>query len=382
VLERPIVVNYPPLAVALWAASWEWVRQSASRLEPLESQALATKLPSLAGDVAAAAVLLWIHRRRPWRAATLAAVFWATPVSWLNSAVQGYQDGAYAPLVVLALAAAAGRRSLAAGALLGAAAMIKLPALLVAPAVAGALLAARARLVPAALGGLGVIVLAFLPFAAAGTLPSALVHVNSILLPGPASGGAPNLWWLAGHAVNVIRGRSGLGETVAWVHTSALSFPAYALGRALWAAAAVAAFVMQRRRAGLRPALLAAATLVFSYAVLATGVYENHIHPLFLLMLAGGLETRRERVIAAAAAVIYVLDVLMMSGLGRFYTLRYLLVGPLTPVFHAARMAGGFDLTLALAAANVVLLAAWWWGLRQAMDEPPAPAYRPSPAVA
>jgi len=122
----------------------------------------------------------------------------------------------------------------------------------------------------------------------------------------------------------VLRGRSGAGEAVAWIVASALPLPAFALGRALWAAAALATFLIQRRRPGLRPALLAAATLVFSYAVLATGVFENHIHPLFLLMLAAGLETRRERVIAAAAAVVYVLDVLMLSGLGRFYTMRYL----------------------------------------------------------
>jgi len=303
-------------------------------------------------------------------------------VSWLNSAAQGYQDGAYAPLVVLALAAAAAGRPLAAGALLGAAAMIKLPALLTAPAVAGAIVAARARFVPAAVGGLAVIALAFLPFAAAGTLPSALVHVNSILLPGPASGGAPNLWWLVGHVVNVLRGRSGAGEAVAWIHVGALPVPAYALGRALWAAAAVATFLMQRRRPGLRAAQLAAATLVFSYAVLATGVYENHVHPLFLLMLAAGLETRRERVIAAAAALVYVLDVLMLSGLGRFYTMRYLLLAPLTPDFHAARMAMGFDFTLVLAVANLVLLIAWWWGLGRRMAEEAPTAYRASPAVA
>jgi hypothetical protein len=382
VLDRAIVVNYPPLAVALWTASWEWVRRHASRLEPLEAEALATKLPSLAGDLAAVAVLLWIHRSRPWRAATLAALYWATPVSWLNSAAQGYQDGAYAPLLVLSLMAAASGRSLAAGTLLGAAAMIKLPAVLIAPAVAGALVAGRARLLPAALGGLVVIALAFLPFAAAGTLPSAVVHVNSLLLPGPASGGAPNVWWLAGHVANVLRGRSAMGDAVSWVHSNALPVPAHALGRALWAAAAVATFLRQRRRPGLRPALLAAATLVFSYGVLATGVYENHVHPLFLLLLAAGLETRRERVIAAAAAVVYVLDVLMLSGLGRFYTMRYALVAPLTPDWQALRMAMGFDFTLVLSAANVVLLAAWWWGLDRRMARDDETAYRASPAVA
>jgi hypothetical protein len=166
------------------------------------------------------------------------------------------------------------------------------------------------------------------------------------------------------------------------VHTSALPLPAHALGRALWATAAVATFLVQRRRPGLRPALLAAATLVFSYAVLATGVYENHVHPLFLLLLAAGLETRRERVIAAAAAIVYVLDVLLLSGLGRFYTMRYLPLAPLTPDWQAVRMAMGFDFTLVLAVANLVLLAAWGWGLERRMAEGTAPAYQPPPAVA
>jgi hypothetical protein len=41
--------------------------------------------------------------------------------------------------------------------------------------------------------------------------------------------------------------------------------------------------------------MLAGATVFFSYAMLATGAYENHIHTLFLLLLAGGLVTRRCR---------------------------------------------------------------------------------------
>jgi hypothetical protein len=99
-------------------------------------------------------------------------------------------------------------------------------------------------------------------------------------------------------------------------------------------------------------------------------------------MLAGGLETRRERVIAAAAALVYVLDVLLMSGLGRFYTMRYLLLAPLTPDWQALRMAPGFDFTLVLAVANLVLLAAWWWGLERRMAEGAASPYPRSPAVA
>ena len=88
----------------------------------------------------------------------------------------------------------------------------------------------------------------------------------------------------------------------------------------------MATVLLQRRHPGLRPAALAAATLFFSYAMLATGVFENHVHPLFLLLLAGGLVTRRCRIVFAGAALVYVLDVLAMSGLGRFYTCRHLVL--------------------------------------------------------
>lgn len=389
VLGRAIVVNYPPLAVALWAASARVAARWAPRLEPIEAEALASKLPSLAGDLAAVALLLGIHRRRPWRAATLAAVYWATPLSWLSSAVQGYQDGAYAPLVVIALVAAASGLGFWAGAALGAAAMIKLPALIAAPAVAGALIAGMAarpavrRVALAAGGGLVVIAAAFAPYARAGTLAAAIVHVNSIWLPGPASGGSPNLWWLAGHLASVAHGASVEGR-VAFVRYDRLFVPAYAIGRALWLASALAVVALQRRHPGLRPALLAAATLFFTYAMLATGVFENHVHAMFLLLLAGGLLTPRCRVVTAGAAAVYVLDVLAMSGLGRFYTMRYLWLAPSTPLFDRLRMGLGFDLTLVLAVVNLALLAVWWRGLPSALaaDEAPAAAYRRSQPVA
>ena len=117
----------------------------------------------------------------------------------------------------------------------------------------------------------------------------------------------------------------------------------------------------------------------------ATGAYENHIHTLFLLLLAGGLVTRRCRVIATLGAAVYVLDMLLMSGLGRFYTWRYLVVEPLTPVFDAVRMGLGFDLTVLLAAVNLALFGAWWMGLRAVLetgDQGSDAAYRRPQAVA
>jgi len=388
---RPIVVNYPPFTITMWTLCWRLAERWGVRLENIEAQALAVKVSPVAGDVLAVAVLLWIHRRRPWRAATLAALYWATPVSWLSGAVLGYQDGAYAPVAVIALAIAAAGRGFWAGAVLGVAMMVKLQAVLLAPAVAGALIAgvgvgvAVRRVAAAAAGGLAAIVLAFSPFALGGTLPAAVVHVNNSWLPGPTSGGSPNIWWLAGHVMTTLHNGGSLLDRVQFIFDETVGLPFYAIGRVLWITAALATVFYQRRHPGLRPAMLAGATVFFSYAMLATGAYENHIHTLFLLLLAGGLVTRRCRVVFAAGAIVYVLDMAVMSGLGRFYTWRYLVVEPLTPVFDAVRMGLGFDLTVLLAVVDLALFAAWWMGLPAALragDDGGDPAYRRPQAVA
>jgi hypothetical protein len=105
---------------------------------------------------------------------------------------------------------------------------------------------------------------------------------------------------------------------------------------------------------------------------------------MFLFLLAGGLTTPRCRGIALGAALVYVLDVLAMSGLGRFYSPRHVMLAPLTASFDALRMGLGFDLTLLLALANLALFAAWCVGLRRVLDAPErsGAAYRPPEAVA
>jgi hypothetical protein len=251
--------------------------------------------------------------------------------------------------------------------------MVKLQALLLTPAVAGALIAglgagpAVKRVAAAAAGGLAVIVLAFSPFALAGTLAAAVVHVNNTWLPGPTSGGSPNVWWLVGHVMTTLHKGGSLLDRVQFIFDTTVGLPFYAVGRVLWITAAVATVLYQRRHPGLRPAMLAGATVFFSYAMLATGAYENHIHTLFLLLLAGGLTTRRCRVIAALGAAVYVLDLFVMSGLGRFYTWRHLVAQPLTQTVDAVRMGLGFDLTVLFAVVDLALFVAWWTGLPAAL---------------
>jgi len=366
---RPFVVDYPPLAMFLWRWSWWAVANVGAGLEPAEVRNVAVKMPAVLGDIAAVALLLWALGARGlgW-----AAVYWAAPVSWLPSAALGYLDGAYAPLAAAALVAAGRGRSGWAGAWLAAACLVKPTAVVVAPAVAVALL--PVGLGRAFLAGLGVVFVTLAPFALAGTLGAAVVHVYRILFQGTLSGGFPNPWWILGHAVDVARHGAALAAQVRFARIAALPFPAAAVGVALFALAAAYIAWRQRRAPGPGPAALAGAALVFAYAMLAIGVHENHPHPIFLLLLCTGLATRRLRTVAAGSAVVYVLNMLMLSGIGRLYGSRYAALEPAARALATWRMALGFDFTLVLALANTALFAVLLAGLRADMDRLKGPA--------
>lgn len=361
---RPFVVDYPPLAMFLWRWSYWAVGRGASGLEPPEVKNAAVKLPAVLGDVAAVAVLLWALGMP--RGLGVAAAYWAAPVSWLPSAVLGYLDGAYAPLAAAALVAAGRGHRGWAGASLAAACLIKPTAVVVAPAVAVALWPRGVGRAIAA--GLAVVGAALAPFALAGTLGAAVVHVYRILFQGTLSGGFPNPWWLLGHGVEVARGAVNPGDAVRFARLAAVPFPAAGVGVALFAASAGFIVWCHRRAPGPGPASLAGAALVFAYAMLAVGVHENHPHPMFLLLACTGLPTWGLRVVAFGTAAAYVLNMLMLSGIGRFYGPRYAALEPAARALATWRMAAGFDLTLVLALANTALFALLLLGLRAEME--------------
>jgi hypothetical protein len=356
---REFVVDYPPLAMALWRWSFFAVRAAAPGLDPAEAENLAVKLPAVLGDLAAVGILLWAFGAAS-RGLTLAALYWALPVSWLPSAVLGFLDGAYAPLAAAALIAAGRSSPALAGGLLALACLIKPTAVVVAPAAAVAL-AVRVGgkgLRGAVAGGAAVVAAALVPFLLAGTLATAVVHVYRILFQQRLSGGFPNLWWVVGHLAMLREGTVDLAGPVKYARVDVLDFPASLLGTALFAAAAGFVVLRQRRFKGPGPAALAGAALFFSYSMLAIGVHENHPHPLFLILLASGLGSRALKLIAAVGSSSYVLNMLALSGLGRFYGLRYLALEPLWGSLGGLRMALGFDLTLGLALVNGVLFVA------------------------
>jgi hypothetical protein len=331
--------------MGLWQWSWRAVRFFAPALDRGEAENVAVKLPAVLGDLLSLLVLLSLFRHEPGRGLSLAALYWSLPLSWLPSAVLGFLDAAYAPLAVLGLVAAARGRGALAGALVAVAALVKPQALLVAPAALVALDSGRARAIGA---GLAVAGAALLPFALAGTLEEAVTHVFRILFQNRLSAGYANPWWLVGHLAN----GGGLTDRVEYATLAAVGVPARVLGIGSFLAAL--AFVL--RRAPTDP-VLAGAGSVLAYGILALGVHENHPHPMFLAFLATGFASRKLRTIVSLLAASYLLNMLALSGIGRFYGLRYLEVESLAAAVSSLRMGLGFDLTLALAVLNTVLFA-------------------------
>jgi hypothetical protein len=340
---RDFVVDYPPLAMALWRWSWMTVALLAPDLDRGEAENVAVKLPAVLGDVLSVLLLLYLFRARPRRALTLGALYWALPLSWLPSAVLGFLDAAYAPFAVLGLVVAGQGRAGIAGALIAIAALIKPQALLVAPAAFAALDSGRARAVGA---GFAVVAAALVPFVLAGTLEEVVTHVFRILFQQRLSAGFANLWWVVGHVAS----GAGLGARVEYASIDSLPFRAGLVGTALFLLAAACIFF-----AASRAACLAGAALVLAYGTFAMGVHENHPHSMFLAFAATGLFSRRLRVLVSLLSLSYVLNMLSLSALGRFYGLRYMALEPLAASVASLRMSLGFDLTLLLGVINTSL---------------------------
>ena len=340
---RDFVVDYPPLAMALWRWSWMTVALLAPDLDRAEAENVAVKLPAVLGDVISVLLLLLLFRARPRRALTLGALYWALPLSWLPSAVLGFLDAAYAPFAVLGLVVAGQGRAGIAGALIAIAALIKPQALLVAPAAFAVLDSGRVRAVAT---GLAVVAAALVPFVLAGTLEEAVTHVFRILFQQRLSAGFANLWWVVGHVAS----GAGLGARVEYASIDSLPFPAGLVGTALFLLAAACILF-----AASRAACLAGAALVLAYGTLAMGVHENHPHSMFLAFAATGLFSRRLRVLVSLLSLSYVLNMLSLSALGRFYGLRYMALEPFAASVASLRMSLGFDLTLLLGFLNTGL---------------------------
>jgi len=353
-------VDYPPMAMALWLGAWHAVRWTMPFLEYGEAQNVAVKLPAVLGDLGAVVLLLWAFRDKPDRGLMLAALYWALPVSWLSSAVLGFQDGAYVPLAAAALVVAGRGRAALAGTLLALACWLKPLAVVVIPIAAAAVVVNQRgttvfkQFLGFSVGGLGATVIAIAPYLIHGTMAPMLVHVLRAFSPGNLSSGYANPWWVVTHLIHVAESGVALTSRVAFLRLQDVAFPAGTIGTSLVLLTAAGLVWRLRQWSGSPAGLLCGATLFFAFCMMSVGVFENHAHLMFLLLLSTGLANSRHRVLAAVTSANYVLALLLFSGLGRFYGPRHALLEPASRWITGWRMAAGFDLTLPLACVNTV----------------------------
>ena len=354
-------VDYPPLAMALWLGTWHAVRWTLPFLEYGEAENVAAKLPAVLGDLGAVVLLLWAFRDKPDRGLMLAALYWALPISWLSSAVLGFQDGAYVPLAAAGLIVAGRGRAALAGTLLAIACWVKPLAVVVIPIAAAAVVVNQKgtsvfkQLLGFSVGGLAVTVVAIAPYLIHGTMAPMLIHVLRAFSPGNLSSGYPNPWWVVTHLIQVAESGVVLTSRVAFLKLQDVTFPAGPIGTGLVLLTAAGLAWRLRKWSGPPASSLCGATLIFAFCMMSVGVFENHAHLMFLLLLSTGLLTSRHRILAAVTSASYFLALLLFSGLGRFYGPRHALLEPASRWITGWRMAAGFDLTLLLACVNTVV---------------------------
>jgi hypothetical protein len=206
----------------------------------------------------------------------------------------------------------------------------------------------RVRVPRAIVSGLSVVGVALIPFIVAGTLDEAVTHVFRILFQQRLSAGYANPWWL-------------LGSFVSDEPYAPKDLVPFAGVLAMSAFTAAAFFIGSRDQ----DAVMMGGGLIFAYAMLALGVHHNHPHVMFLAFAATGISSRHFGWLVGILSASYVLNMLCLSGIGRFYGARYLAVESIARSSAGLRSALGFDLTLLLAIVNIALFAMFLVHLRR-----------------
>lgn len=363
---RSYPIDYPPLGLWAWGESWRFFTSKPRPYRGDAAENVAVKFPALLGDAIGAALVWSLLRKDPRRAAMTALGYWLFPVTWVSSAALGFFDGFVAPLLLATLFVVPAAPFIG-GASFAFVVFVKPTA---AVAVCALFLSVpRGAWVRLVAGGLMGAAIVLAPFAVAGTLETAVVHIVRIFSQDRISGGYANVWWLAGHVWNVVEGRAGVASMIDYVRRDAFPLPAGILGFAAFGAAA--AFALRRARGTLnaRQACLVAASLLFVWGLLTVGAHDNHNHPLFLLLVATGLGSGFLRRFTLALATSTLLGSVALHGIGRFYGPEWRAILPIAEAAEALRTAIGFDMTFALAVLNVALFVWLLANLREELEK-------------
>ncbi len=368
-----VPTDYPPgMLAVLGGIGWLYRGLIAPDFADRPAFNVLLKTPLVLADALAAWLLFALVRRRsgperPALAWITALAYWCNPTVILAGSVLGYLDALFILPLLGALAALVLDRFGVGWAAWGLAWMLKLQGAFVGPALA---ILSLPRGLPRLLGygtaALAVICLCWSPFLAGGTALGVLAGLRVNTQEDYLSANQANLWWLwsyvwewhaegKGPGVRVaivpsslIRDR-GVADLDAWGEGLFLTF--VVITGLLWAwgrRGHPAGAPLGLTDVALMPLQLYAATM------LLPSIHENHLLPALPLVLAlAGLAAagaapalaRRLVILYSLLTVIVGLNLLLFYGFGK---------GVPAPL---PRLISGFDSTVALAAANVLLFA-------------------------
>jgi hypothetical protein len=365
------VVDYPPGSLLV---SWAQGRLYRLLRPEMPNRPLFNAVVNMGALLGSLAVAWLLYRGAAGAlGAPRSLAFWLNPAVLLAAPVLGGQDPLFGSVALAAVLALAGRRPVAATALVVAAGLVKPQGVLLLPT----LLFVMAREAPprtwarAAGAGLGAAALILLPWWSAGYVLSALDGCRRTLTQTALSAQGMNLWWVVGWAMDW--SREGPWP-VARIHSVEefrqwAGWDARLPARVLLGAATAANLLLMRRwpAADRRIIPLSVILQVHAYAFFATSVHENHTFlAVVLAPLLLGVWAPARALLAATSAFLF-LNLFLVAGLGRRVTsLRFV---------EQLRLAAGIDLSVVVALLHAALLVALFaWVARRRDPAGPAPA--------
>jgi hypothetical protein len=329
--EHSGTTEYPPLAIYEISAMGRMYRDLDPAFRDSPTLSGLIKTPGLIAEVSfVAAMLVWARRQRSWIPAWIALAFWLNPAVIINGAALGYLDAQMAVPATLSLVAAAHRRPILAGLLLGIALSTKAQALFVTPVVILTLVtSARPAIRPAllAFGGavaaVGAVVVE--PIIARGAWTNMVQAISRLTAHDMVSGQGLNAWWIVSWIVRALDSldlgwRRAFTEPVRILTISRFMEVGYPnpkpIGAAIVCLAIAWGIWRARKGLSLTGAALLGAWCVYVYAMFSAQVHENHFYLAvpFLVVAAGFDSTLRPLLWAISAMTAF--NMYVFYGLG------------------------------------------------------------------
>jgi len=328
-----MTVDYPPLSMYQLAVAGRVYRAIEPTFPDTAVLNVLIKCIGLVAEITMIAVFYGFARREygdavaEWGGLAL----WLNPALLLNGPALGYLDLQLAAPLALALLAAWKRDAVSAGVLSAVAVLTKAQAVFVLPVVAATLLWRAAPFLLSAMklgaGGLVTSALIIFPFALRGAWSNLTLALSRLAAQDMLSAQAANVWWLLTWWLRVRDVWSEWGPHRSLTQDTriltidramALGYPNPRLIGMLVVACAIF-WACARARSIRSPATCFAlgAWTMYTYALFATQVHENHLTPAVMILAPAAAIDRDYRGVFWALTAIVAANMYLFYGLGQ-----------------------------------------------------------------